>query len=362
MKRLFVPLFILLSLIYLVTSCSEDLPINENYKETAIVYGLLDKSDRIHMIKINRALMGTDNALEVAQIADSNYFTDLVATIKEVKNNITTRSWTLDDTLVNTKSTEGVFFGPEQKLYYFDDGGAALSKDATYELEIVIHKGKTNEFIVSGSTTIVDEVALSSTFFSSFKFHNSNGNINHALTVNTGNAATINTTLQINVKEFGSSNPDSIVIPWKIQELDVNSATSLVFNCPGSSFYQTIKNSLSNENSITKRNLLSIELILTAGSDELKNYITINQPSSTLAQNKITYTNLKTNSSKTAVLGIFSSRYTKKYYYPYSNVNQPYYRLLDPSSTKWLCTGDELIDKLFCSQTVLDNTQTYYCK
>ena len=45
-----------------------------DFKETAVVYGLLDQSDSVHYVKINRAFIGPGNSLEFAQIPDSNYF------------------------------------------------------------------------------------------------------------------------------------------------------------------------------------------------------------------------------------------------------------------------------------------------
>lgn len=79
-----------LSLLFLAAfflqSCSEDLKLSGDFKETAIVYGLLDQADSLHYVKITRAFIGPGNALDIAQIADSSYFDQVDATISEVVN------------------------------------------------------------------------------------------------------------------------------------------------------------------------------------------------------------------------------------------------------------------------------------
>lgn len=97
-------------------SCNEEVELTGDFVETAVVYGLLDPSENVHMIKINRAFIGPGNALEIAQIPDSNYFNSVIGTITEVGG--LNRVWTLQDTIVNNKDQNGVFFAPTQKLYF----------------------------------------------------------------------------------------------------------------------------------------------------------------------------------------------------------------------------------------------------
>ncbi|MEY4596449.1 MAG: hypothetical protein RLZZ506_867, partial [Bacteroidota bacterium] len=102
-----------------LSSCEEDIILDGDFVETAVVYGLLDQADSIHMIKITRAFIGPGSALDIAQIPDSSYFEQVEATVSEVVNGQVTRTWTLQDTLVQDKDTNGLFYGPEQKAFYF---------------------------------------------------------------------------------------------------------------------------------------------------------------------------------------------------------------------------------------------------
>ena len=68
-------LLILISLT-LLTRCSNDVDINAEYKDIVIVYGLLDPNQDTTYLKINKAFLGEDNALTMAQIKDSSEFVD----------------------------------------------------------------------------------------------------------------------------------------------------------------------------------------------------------------------------------------------------------------------------------------------
>ncbi|MFM7666698.1 MAG: hypothetical protein ACKO7D_00755, partial [Bacteroidota bacterium] len=83
---------ILLTVLY---SCNEKINYIGEFKETAVVYGLLDHADSLHYIKINRAFIGPGNALDIAQIPDSNYFSQVDATVSEYLDGNLVRTWEL---------------------------------------------------------------------------------------------------------------------------------------------------------------------------------------------------------------------------------------------------------------------------
>ena len=115
MKKL---LYLFVGLVAL-SSCNEKIDFQGAFKETVVVYGLLDQADSLHYVKVNRAFIGPGNALDIAQIPDSNYFDDVEVTVSEYLDGNLSRTWVLRDTLVNTKDTNGVFYAPQEKVYYF---------------------------------------------------------------------------------------------------------------------------------------------------------------------------------------------------------------------------------------------------
>ena len=58
----------------LISSCDNSLDILDEYKETPIVYGLLNKNDTVHYVRIQKGFLGEGNALLMAQYADSIYY------------------------------------------------------------------------------------------------------------------------------------------------------------------------------------------------------------------------------------------------------------------------------------------------
>ncbi|MBI1837539.1 MAG: hypothetical protein HYR91_09775 [Flavobacteriia bacterium] len=352
----------MLTILVSIIGCNEELPLSPDFKETAIIYGLLDQNEQIHFIKINRAFIGPGNSLDIAKIPDSSYFKNVDAKITEVGG--LNRTWTLKDTIITNKDTNGVFYGPEQKLYYFDNGSTPLNVDATYKLSVTIDKGLSTEFIVNGETQLVKSVALTNT--SSFKLNllESNGNFRSvSMEIAAGNAATINTKFTLLVDEYENQNLNTIEIPWTIGEQDAGASTYLTFKFNGETFYNIVKAGLTDNSLINKRNFNGVKITITGGSSDLHNYILINKPSSSLSQSKPTFTNLTVNTNSNNVIGLFSARQTVVYNYKFMMPNDSYYRLLDKRSTQELCTGSitTYLDK-FCSLHPQDISENYHCQ
>ena len=365
----------------LLFSCKEDVDLIGDFKETAVIYGLLDQADSIHYIKINRAFIGPGNSLDIAKIPDSSYFDQVDATITEVVNGATIRQWDLRDTLVDNKDQDGVFFAPTQKMYYFvtrkcqqtgsqqlnstnqGDLLNSLNKYATYQLHVSLNGG---EFEVKGETELISGISTSADA-TAFRFEfadNPSSYKQSGIAVSTGNAHIINTTLNVDFLEFTSNTQSTHkTFNWNLGETDVTPYASKTFTSNGKTFYQLIASNVSNDPAIIKRNLYAINTIVTAGSEELYNYMTINQPSSSLAQTKPTYTNL-TVTNDHRVIGLFSSRftYTIERFFINPNPLLSNFRLITQKSTEELCKGAITGNYLFCSQHPADNLMSYSCQ
>lgn len=366
--------FFLIISLSLFVSCSEEINLNGDFKETAVVYGLLDHADSIHYIKITRAFIGPGNALEIAKIPDSNYFDQVDVTVSEYIAGNLERTWTLRDTLITDKETNGVFYAPEQKVYYFktlptiilsgipgtiqtstDPLLTSLKPGAIYKMSAKINN---NQFEVTGETELVNGLstsALSQNF--TFKFADNPAEYisSNLMISNTGNSYMVNTKLKIEINEFASNNFWSKTFGWQIGESEVQPNSTIIFSALGKTFYDLIKQNVSENTSIHKRTLKGLEIIVTGGAEDFYNYLQVNKPSSTLAQTKPTYTNLHVTQEK-RVVGIFSSRQTLKIFKPfYVSSAQAYLRAIDKKSTRELCQGALTGSLLFCSDHPGDN-------
>jgi hypothetical protein len=356
-------------------SCSEKVNLVGDFKETAVVYGLLDHSDSIHFIKITRAFIGPGNALEIAKIPDSSYFNQVEATVSEFVGGNLTRTWVLEDTIVENKDTNGAFYGPEQKVYYFktlpttvSSSGlngviqtspnpqlTSLNPDATYKFKAIINGG---EFEVTGETELVKGItttASSQNF--TFKFANNPGEYvpTGVAVSSSGNSYVVNTQLDVAFNEHRGSDISEKRFNWQLGEVNTLPGTAKTFSAIGQTFYDLVKANVSNDPTITKRTFNGIYVTVTGGAEELYNYMVVNQPSSTLAQSKPSYTNLSVSNGK-RVVGIFSSRQTIKIFKPfYVSAQQAFIRAIDKKSTRELCQGPITGTLLFCSNHPGDN-------
>lgn len=344
----------------MLSSCTEEVSVSSSYKASPVIYSLLDQSESMHIVKINRGFVGPGNALTFAQIPDSNYFETVSAKVEELVNNIPVRTWNLKDTLINTKSTDGAFFGPQQKVYIFHDdtpdlvqGGASatgpLKENANYRLTVNINEG---ELQVVGETKIV------SGFCSQTSLDNQTAQLKLAkdpgeylaasLWGNQGSAVFGSVTVEIDIAEIRGTDTTIIRIPWSLGEKTVANGKLTVVG-QGETFYSKIKGGITADNTITRRNFMGFNAKFIGGATEFYNYILVNEPSSTLTQTKPIYTNL-TVTDGYKVVGLFSARHTFSIYKPFVYQTLAYIRAIDQNSTRELCEGSILAPYLFCSQ------------
>jgi len=379
------PIAIIASVLGL-NSCSEELPYEGDSVVTPVVIGLLDKADSLHYVKLTRSFAGNNNALLVAQIADSSYYEDVEVRVEEYTPNngsgplVLRRTWILADTLLTNKEP-GAFYSPNQKVYYFKtdvynalappsdvstDPTVALKPTATYKFVAVVNGG---EYTVNAETNLVDNINITYPISAgSFSFANYTGLAfvdysNTNCKANIGNSAksskVVDARIKITIREFFNGVPTDKTFFWKLGELNGSDITSDVVTLPalGQNFYNVVKQNVTNDPSIDKRQLISMTLIYTGGSDELSKYILVNQPSTSLAQNKPIYTNVSCSDGRQA-LGIFSSR-NKSVQTKTEGTGS---RAISAPSMRQLCTGAITGNLLFCSQNAGDNGEAYHCQ
>ena len=366
--------FILTSLI-LITSCEDDIDFAGEHVETPVLFGLLDKSDSLHYVKLTRTFGGSNNALEVAQIEDSSYFQDAEIRIEEWAST-KVRTWILRDTILTNKAP-GAFYSPNQKVYYFKtetfnisnppatgetDLNAALKDDVTYRLIASINGGK---IVVNAETKLVTGMSVNQPGSAPLSFVKTVNGVKQyntlSLKSNNGNAKVVDARIQFIFDEYFNGIPVEKSFIWKVGEMNGTQITGSQsnFTASGETFYTLVKQNCTNDPSITKRRVKSIRVLMTGGSDDLSKYILVNQPSSSLAQNKPTFSNL-TRADGGPVIGVFTSRMTNKL----DKFSTQSSRALDLISTRELCTGPITGLLLFCSdfQTDINNGESFACQ
>ncbi len=152
MKKSFFLFLVLLSLIGF-NACTTDVDLYADYKDIPVVYGLLNITEDTNYVRINRAFSGNNdnhiNALDVALIADScNYPGKLKAYIVEYMQAYgntyepTGDTLMLDTTTIQNKQ-DGIFYSPNQKVYFTTDKDKFSNNNShsKYLYKLVVHKG-----------------------------------------------------------------------------------------------------------------------------------------------------------------------------------------------------------------------------
>lgn len=346
----------IIALTALFSSCKDDINLAGDSVESAVIYGLLNPADSVHMIKINRAFVSNGNAIEIAKIPDSSYFANINAKVEEVVNGNITRTWTLEDTLIENKES-GIFFYPTQKVFCFRTSPTLpllANANTEYRLTVDVNNG---QFTISGKTKLVSGMQIQTpTSNSNFTFASSNvplyGYSKTMIKIAEGTAQGLNVKIKVNFDEYVGSDVTGKSFLWNVADLSPTELTSspVTVYANGETFYEMIKANVTDNSAITKRKINTISLIVTGGSQDLQDYIAINKPSSSLAQNKPIFTNLTATNDR-RVIGIFSARtsvsISKKDWAQL--IPGSYTTAIDQNSFKELYQGAITGGLLFCS-------------
>ena len=320
MKKIqfFLSLTVLLSFF---ASCTTDVELYADYKDIPVIYGLLDATQDTNFIRINRAFSGSNdvfiNANEIALIEDScNYPGKLDAKIIEYKNVYgnqyapTGRVIELDTTTVHNKQ-EGVFYSPNQKVYFTTEPFNVNSNSAKYKYRLEVKKG--NDTISSETGIVGGEnfTILNSQLTFKAKPSESTGNVRFRLA---DNAAFYELRMVFKYRESHGGGPEvekSVAYSFGVKSVDdlliENNISYFVY--ADNLLFNLLTETIDGDTMNVVRHIGAypgdkhpLELTLAAGGDELYNYIQINTNSGGFSQTIPDYTNVR------GGYGVFSSR------------------------------------------------------
>ena len=104
---------------FVFTSCETDFDVNAEWEETMVVFGLLDKSQEVQFIKINKAFLGEADAYDMASVSDSFTYNpeDIIVRLHELGSDT---NWTeiLKDTIL--EKDDGFFASDNNVIYYLE--------------------------------------------------------------------------------------------------------------------------------------------------------------------------------------------------------------------------------------------------
>lgn len=350
-----------------VVSCREELELVTD-QNTAVIIGLLNPNDNVHYVKVTRSFIGDGltNTYDIAQIPDSSYFNNVNVTVEEILNNNVLRTFQLHDTIIQSKDTNGVFYGPEQKVsVFYTTDASPLRQDCKYRMTAKINN---EQFIIQGETDVVNGMG----------WGNIGGSYNYLTLVqdpgdyktqiipvtNVSKAKRLVGEVLFNYYDIfpnGDSTLQTVKVP--LGEYDLAEGTNNYnFYLAGATFYETLKNKIPVSSAIDVRRCSNIVINVTAANEVLASYIAVNKPTLSIAQNKPEFTNLKVvKGEKLKVIGIFGSRTTLQLVKPYASVIGQI-QAISQNSRRELCIGQFTGNLGFCSwhQTDINNSSIHW--
>ncbi len=312
--------------------CSTDFDLNSEWKEIAIVYGLLDQTAEFQYIRLSKAFLTKGNANEIAQIADSVYFQNATVQLKaysvgadgaiwngdryELPSNASLKQ-TIDLEKVNAsessvhpdKDTDGIFVSNPNILYFTD---AALNEDYVYELVVTTDDGN----IVTAVTPIVkDFVTLYPKELLDFNMVGERRALKWAPAPN---GEIYDIACEFRYREEVNNDPSNFFLDTVSYSVFTSRLADQIFmngnlfeyDFVNASFLQHIANRIGTENAseVNRKHTNPIRFKFFAGSKDLERFVRVSQTENSgilSGQAKPIYTNVVNG------LGLFASRYEK---------------------------------------------------
>ena len=288
------------------TSCKNDLDVIDEYKETMVVYGLLNPADTAQYFRITKAFLGRTSAYDMAGVFDSSNYAvgQITAKLEQWKNGLLIQSIPLYRDTVIPKDA-GVFSYPSQVLY--KTTVPILQDGSDYKLYVT---NNTSEVNVTAGTPIVQQIPVTIPILNSTI--NLVGQAAYKAKWKTAaNGRLYNLVLRFHYQERFVF--DTLQIADKY--IDINFATFRSATLSGSepleqeilqdNFFRSIKNDPGmTVDPMKERFFKSLEFRFSSAAEDFATYMDVSNTTGSTFGDHPFYTNI------TGGIGLFSSRYT----------------------------------------------------
>lgn len=315
------------------SNCSTDFDLTSDYKEIPVIYGLLDQSQEVQYIRVNKAFLSESSALEIANIADSLYFENATVTLRGYSGDAVWQqdhyelgaNAQLQETFVLPridvsqndaypgKNPEGIFASEPYFLYILDsreDENNVLNQDYIYE--IVVETGTTTATAVTPLVKSFDIIRPNAeqglNLLTDEPFIQFNAPINGSI---------FDLDIVFRYREEANNDPNN----FEIKEVTYNILTSqprnqlvsdnsnfVSFNYSSDAYWNALISRIGtgNDEQFKRVYLPPVEFVFYAGSKDLEQYSLVagvGENSVNVGQSRPIYTNVQNG------IGLFGSRY-----------------------------------------------------
>ncbi len=310
-------------LLTILSSCETDVELEAPYKNTPIIFGVLDFTADTQFVRINKVFLGAGNAVEFAGIRDSvEYKPEEVEAWLYKKSGTNIVDSIQLERIVKPSRDPGIFFDTDIAFYYTDEVlfteseiGQIQSNDGNWKYELVARiKGETYR----AETDFPDARDANITFppFSTFKvpFYRASGDRFERVDIRfnkRANTARYQGVVRLNynyTREDGTVVTDQY-IDFQLGVIDNQSANNqteeALFTFNGENWFGFVGERLKATPGIRKVQIENLESRITGGNETLNTYINLAQPISDFTPVTATFTNFDN-----GAIGILGSRRT----------------------------------------------------
>jgi hypothetical protein len=303
-----------LFLIPFFSSCDDEIDLTAPYKDITVVYGLLDRNDTIHYIRIQKAYLVDENAFAFAGIADSTYYPPtLNAYILEYNaSDVLLDSFHLERTVNELIKDSGLFASSNNVLY---KGLKILNPANYYQLVIIKPNGDTS----MATTHLCPNIVMRQPPPLFANFESNSGTEEPKETYSWASdpiAYFYQLSMYFNYEEWVGNDslnpvPKKVARHFNVFKPDPENACDPNMECfsvTRPQFYSILLWNIPADpagtptSQLRHRRALSVDVKVSVGSQDLYYYIKFNAPSLSYVQKLSTYTNMQNG------LGIFASR------------------------------------------------------
>ena len=313
-------------------------------RSARLVFCLLDPNAEEQWVRVNRTWLGEGNNLEFAMVADSSEYAPGAVTVTvegfsadDVGYQDPLVSFTAQDTVLQDKDQNGIFFGPEYRAYHFStpDGlEIAPNNDPdalrVYRMTVAFADGRAP---LTATTTLIGEslgnISNPPAGIPGFSLNFASGtgglvtypNINFKWSSTPG-AKRYEAAVEVKYTERIWSDPTHTqlaaeterVLRWDLGEEstgDDEGGEEIKLPVNGEAFYLFLANNLEADPLITRQlgiwndnidRVRCFDFVLSIANEELDTYLAVNAPVTGIIQERPEYTNI------TGGLGLFASR------------------------------------------------------
>jgi hypothetical protein len=301
-------IIILSILVLLITSCSTEIEINDEWQAIPVVYGILDKNSTEHYIKVNKAFLGDLPASTMAQYSDSLFYDNVEVSLYR-KLPYGEKQYVCNFAPTDEFPKDSGYFANDRNTIYkaSDIELPATQAGESYEYQLEVYIADIDRTVTSETELISGTVisSPSSSPMALISVHNYSQDFTYTYETGT-NGRVFQMIIQFNYLEVsaGDTIEKNIVWPQPVKVIDIgNSSVTVQSTFSVMAFYNLLISNIPKDDNVQRLVKMpnSIDFRLAAGDDNFSTYMQISAPATGIAQSKPLFTNI------TNGIGLFAS-------------------------------------------------------